>query len=88
MIFWYRAVCYKHKETIDLFVDSPSATARYLGKNGDEIKSWLLKHHGCNLDLVTEANMDKIWNAGCWDPIRKLPPSADPSKTCRLSDQR
>lgn len=80
MIYWYRAACFEHKETICLFVDCPTATAVYLSNKDQEIKDWLLKHYGCELRLFTEDQSDPIWNAGCWDPIRKLPPSADPSK--------
>lgn len=80
MIYWYRAACFEHKETIDLFVDCPTATALYLSKHDNEIKAWLLEHHGCRLELVTEANPDRVWNHGCWDPIRKMPSSADPAK--------
>jgi len=79
MIFWYRAACFKHKETITLFVDCPTATAAYLSHKDQQIKDWLTKHYGCDLRLFTIEHSDPIWNAGCWDPIDKRPASADPS---------
>ena len=77
---WYRAVCFAHKETVDLFVNDPSTTAHYLAEKDNEIKAWLSKHYGCRLELVGDHDGDRIWDAGCWDPIKRLPPSADPEK--------
>ena len=77
---WYRAVCFEHKETIDLFVNNPSTTALFLHEKDQEIQDWLSKHYGCQLELVGEHQSDRVWNAGCWDPIKKLPPSAAPKE--------
>jgi hypothetical protein len=77
---WYRAVCFGHKETIDLFVNNPTTTAHYLADKDQAIQDWLSKHYGCQLELVGDFDGDRVWNAGCWDPIRKLPPSASPER--------
>jgi hypothetical protein len=77
---WYRAVCFEHKETIDVFVSNPSCTSHYLSDKDKEIQGWLEKHYACRLELVGEQDADRIWNASCWDPIEKLPPSADPDR--------
>lgn len=76
MIYWYRAVCFEHKETITLFVDCPTATAMYLKDRDQQIKDWLLKHFGCELKLYTIENSDPIWEAGCVDPIEEKPAKA------------
>lgn len=78
---WYRAACDKHKETINLYVDNPSRTAIYLSDQDGDIQAWLDLHYACEIRLVWRGDQeDVIWNAGYWDPIKKLPPSADPAK--------
>lgn len=91
MICWYRAVCFFHKETINLFVDSPTMTAHFLGKHDDAVKAWLLKHQDCFLEFVSEANSERIWRAGCRDPIENRPTFSDcegvPEKVKVLKDR-
>ena len=51
---WYKAVCYEHKEFIDIFVNTPSRTAHLLSEWDGQIYEWLGKHCGCDIHMVKE----------------------------------
>ena len=61
---WYKAVCDKHKEACNIFVDNPSMTELYLGERDKEIQTWLMKHYGCALRLIhDDYDLDDIFEA-------------------------
>lgn len=72
MKIWYKAVCDKHKEMIDLFINNVATTYHYFyGSQGEHnhidayISSWLKTHYGCSLRLIhNDVDLDKCFNAG------------------------
>lgn len=62
---WYRAVCDKCGEAVDIFVSNPSCTAVYLSEHDKEIQAWLEKHYDCELRLIwRDEQLDKLWAEG------------------------
>lgn len=69
---WYKAVCDKHKEMIDIFVSNVATTYHYFhGPQGERshedmlINDWLAKHYDCSLRLIhNDIDMDKCFNDG------------------------
>ena len=65
---WYHAVCDKHKEICDIFVNNPIYTATILGDKSVDIQAWLSIHYNCKLRLVHhDEDLEKCWNAGYSD---------------------
>lgn len=63
MKVWYKAVCDKHKEFVDVMVDAPARTMAYLGDHNQAIYDWLQEHYGCELWLCwRDDQMDKLWD--------------------------
>lgn len=62
---WYKAVCDRCGEAIDLFVNNPTCTKHYLSDNDAKIQAWLTRHYGCELRMVwRDGQMDKLWEDG------------------------
>ena len=59
---WYRAVCDKCGEAIDIFVNNPSCTAHYLKEHDIKIQAWLTKHYSCELRFICrDDQIDQLW---------------------------
>lgn len=61
---WYYAVCDRHQELIDLFVDSPTSatTTAYFASLQHFTARWLIRHQDCNLRLMhRDDQLDPLW---------------------------
>jgi len=62
---WYKAVCDKHKEMIDIFVTDVAITNYYLLERNDVIRKWLSDHYVCALRLIHhDLDLDEVYNNG------------------------
>jgi hypothetical protein len=65
---WYKAVCDKHQEMIDIFVNNVACTHTYLMDKDELINAWLQLHYGCELRLIHhDQDLDELFSAGYED---------------------